>query len=560
MSWFFTWMPRWMQISAQGAVLILVILLLRAVLLYKLPKKTFVALWWVALARLLLPFELPSAFSVYSWIGAGLGQASATILTQSAQSGAATQAGDIAAAQGIVLFSSLPATSSGADPIAQTAEAAGRAAVRLPLWGVVWCAGLAVGLAVFAVCYARSLHAFRASRPVEQAQVAAWQHRHPLRRRVQIRQSDRGAGPLTYGVLRPVILLPNDTAWEDEQQTECVLLHEYEHIRHWDALAKLLMAVALCVHWFNPLVWAMYVWFNRDLELACDEAVLRRMGRDCRVQYATMLLDRMETRARDAAPLCSAFGGKAGRAEKERIVAIMKTKKSTVLAAVCAGLLVCAVAVGFATGAKPQEETLAAESTAAKNTQTQTLTVAQKSGKIRWNYTEEEYPAFLLQREKRLELENTAGIDFSAMTADEEKLALQTLMGKVKNPFGSFKRNGTVFSADRSVWYSTLKPFVMYGLTVEIGEQCRMEYQGKTVIALCDFEPDQYGHSSGVTRYAGVVTEDTTEGVMLYVERDANGHCVGLREATEDERLMWTYIDAKELLFDTSDEAKTEQT
>jgi beta-lactamase regulating signal transducer with metallopeptidase domain len=539
----------------------LVILLLRALLLYKLPKKTFVALWWVALARLLLPFELPSAFSVYSLLG--LGQASAAAQageTLLLQSGAATQAGGTA--QALVLISSLSAASGGTSQTAQAAaaaETAGRATVSLPLWGIVWCVGLAVGLAVFAVCYARNLREFRTSLPVERAQVAAWQHRHPLRRRLQIRQSDRVAGPLTYGVLRPVILLPKDTAWEDERQTECVLLHEYEHIRHWDALAKLLMAVALCVHWFDPLVWVMWVLFNRDLELACDEAVLRRMGSDCRVQYATMLLDRMETQARQVTPLCSAFGDKAGRAEKERIVAIMKTKKSTVLAAVCAGLLVCAVAVGFATGAKPQDETGKSASTASESVQIQT--VAQKSGKLSWNYTDETYPTFLAQDAKRLELENTTGIDFSTMTLDEVKQALKTLMGRLKNPFGSFNHNGTVYTSDSAVWYSTLKPYVMYGLSVEIGEQCHMEYQGKTVIALCDFAPTQYGHSSGVTRYVGVVTDDTTEGVVLYVDYDANGRCVGLREATEDELLMWTYLDAEEVFFYavSDDAALTEQ-
>jgi hypothetical protein len=220
------------------------------------------------------------------------------------------------------------------------------------------------------------------------------------------------------------------------------------------------------------------------------------------------------------------------------------------LAAVCAGLLVCAVAVGFATGAKPQQETETTESAQAQSVQIQT--VAQKSGKITQIYTDEEYPSLIAQQKKRLELENTTGIDFSAMTLDEVRQALQAQMGKVENPFGSFNHSGTVYTSDSATWYSTLKPFVMYGLTVESGEQCRMEYQGKTVLALCDFAPTQYGHSSGVTRYAGVVTEATTEGVVLYVERDANGRCVGLREATEDELLMWVYMDAESVFYYTS--------
>jgi beta-lactamase regulating signal transducer with metallopeptidase domain len=76
---------------------------------------------------------------------------------------------------------------------------------------------------------------------------------------VQIRQSDRIKAPLTYGVFRPVVLLPKTTDWTDETGLRYILTHEFAHIRRFDTLNKLALTAAVCVHWFNPLVWAAYV-------------------------------------------------------------------------------------------------------------------------------------------------------------------------------------------------------------------------------------------------------------------------------------------------------------
>ena len=76
----------------------------------------------------------------------------------------------------------------------------------------------------------------------------------------------------------PVLLVPADMDWADEETAAFILSHEMSHIRRFDAFTKWLLAAALCIHWFNPLVWAMYILANRDLELACDEAVIRQYG------------------------------------------------------------------------------------------------------------------------------------------------------------------------------------------------------------------------------------------------------------------------------------------
>ena len=97
-------------------------------------------------------------------------------------------------------------------------------------------------------------------------------------RTAAICQSDRIASPLTFGVLHPVILMPKGTDWKDGRTLQYVLEHEFVHILRFDTLSKLLLIGAVCVHWFNPMVWVLYILANRDLELSCNETVVRRFA------------------------------------------------------------------------------------------------------------------------------------------------------------------------------------------------------------------------------------------------------------------------------------------
>lgn len=259
-----------LQMSLAGGVMILVITVIRALAIERLPKKTFLALWAAALARLLAPVSLPSALSIYS------------LLARRAPAAAEWTA--------VPALPALPAETGAAAAAQQTASAP---AAQPPVWTIVWAVGAAVCAVVFAVAYGRCCREFRASFPVENDVIRRWLQSHPLRRTVAIRQSGRISSPLTFGVLRPVILMPKKTDWTDETALRYVLEHEFVHIQRFDVLSKLLLIAAVCVHRFNPLVWVMYVLANRDLELSCDETVLRRFGGDIRAAYARVLI-RME--------------------------------------------------------------------------------------------------------------------------------------------------------------------------------------------------------------------------------------------------------------------------
>lgn len=316
-----------LQMSLAGGVMILVITVIRALAIERLPKKTFLALWAAALARLLAPVSLPSALSIYS------------LLARRAPAAAEWTA--------VPALPDLPvaAETAAAAAAQQTASAP---AAQPPVWMIVWAVGAAVCAVVFAVAYGRCCREFRASFPVENDVIRRWLQSHPLRRTIAIRQSGRISSPLTFGVLRPVILVPKKTDWTDETALRYVLEHEFVHIQRFDVLSKLLLIAAVCVHWFNPLVWVMYVLANRDLELSCDETVLRRFGGDVRAAYARVLI-RMEAARGGFAPLCNHFGK---NAIEERITAIMKTKRITIVSLGLAALLVAGTVTVFATSAQ----------------------------------------------------------------------------------------------------------------------------------------------------------------------------------------------------------------
>ncbi len=316
-----------LQMSLAGGVMILVITVIRALAIERLPKKTFLALWAAALARLLAPVSLPSALSIYS------------LLARRAPAAAEWTA--------VLALPDLPvaAETAAAAAAQQTASAP---AAQPPVWTIVWAVGAAVCAVVFAAAYGRCCREFRASFPVESEVARRWLQSHPLRRTIAIRQSGRISSPLTFGVLRPVILMPKKTDWMDETALRYVLEHEFVHIQRFDVLSKLLLIAAVCVHWFNPLVWVMYVLANRDLELSCDETVLRRFGGDVRAAYARVLI-RMEAARGGFAPLCNHFGK---NAIEERITAIMKTKRITIVSLGLAALLVAGTVTVFATSAQ----------------------------------------------------------------------------------------------------------------------------------------------------------------------------------------------------------------
>ncbi len=326
------------QRSIYGGVLILAILTVRAVLLYRLPKRTFPILWGVALVRLLVPFSFSSVFSVYSLLQPKAVPEIPAYVTYGTGEGAISAATPAS-------WTAVQNTALGETVLSAGGEN------RFPVLPAVWGIGAALCAIFFVRAYFRSLRDFRDAVPVENNRVRQWLNTHRTGYPTFIRQSNKITAPLTYGILHPVILLPERLIEENSPELEYVLQHEYVHIRHHDAALKLAMVTALCIHWFNPLVWVMCGLLNRDIELSCDEGVLRRFGEQSRAGYAMALIG-MEEKKRSLLPL---YNGFSKNATEERIVLIMKYKKMKRITGVAALLLILSVAVVFSTSARTSE-------------------------------------------------------------------------------------------------------------------------------------------------------------------------------------------------------------
>lgn len=331
-----------LELTLQGGVLIGAILLLRLLGRYRLPGWTFRILWGIALARLLIPVALPFPWNVY----AGLER----LLSPEAAQPIPSESGALVQALPVPPASDLPGRDMPSAPQEPAWSGAAQTAPMEISWpAILWMAGAVLLAVAFVVSYRRSVAIFRTALPLTHPAVDQWRRQIPALRGVPIRRCDRIRSPLTYGLVRPVILLPKGMDC-DQEEVGYILLHEGTHIRHGDAWWKLFLAAALCVHWFNPLVWCMYVWANRDLERCCDESVVRRCGLEARSEYALTLL-KWEERRGGLLPLCSNLGTPI---LKERVVFIMKLKKQSAAAVALTLALVMGTTVAFATGPAPE--------------------------------------------------------------------------------------------------------------------------------------------------------------------------------------------------------------
>jgi len=313
-----------LQMSFYGGVMVLAIWGIRAFALHRLPKATFLVLWDAALVRLLIPYALPFRWSIYALLSRpmptaqGGSPAPVTIAAPDAVKSGVTEAASVIAAP-----------------------------TRSP-WGILWAVGTLLLAGYFAAAYCKGWNIFRMSLPVESPLGTCWLEKHRILRPIALRQSDRITAPLTYGIFRPVILLPKLADREDEKYLPYVLAHELVHIRRFDAVTKLALTTAVCIHWFNPAVWLLYLFANRDMELRCDEAVLHSLGMDKKAAYARMLI-RMEEHKSGLPSLYSHFSQ---NAVQERILAIMKIRKISMAALLAAILLTICVTTAFATSAQ----------------------------------------------------------------------------------------------------------------------------------------------------------------------------------------------------------------
>lgn len=299
------------NMSISASWIVIAVLTLRFCL-KKAPKWVNVLLWGIVAVRMVFPFSIESVLSLIP----SAETISPSIMMEQSPS---VQTGVPAlnhVINPVISGSFTPAPGASANPLQ----------IWIPVLAGIWLFGIAALFLYSAVSY------WRLRRKVCEAVIL----------RGNIYQSEKVCSPFVLGIIRPKIYLPYHM---DSREMDHVIAHEQTHIRRKDHWWKPLGFLLLTTHWFNPLMWLSYILLCRDIELACDEKVIRKMSNEQRADYTQALVAcSVDRRLITACPL--AFGE---IGVKERVKSVMNYKKPAFWI-VLASVIVCAViAVCFLT-------------------------------------------------------------------------------------------------------------------------------------------------------------------------------------------------------------------
>lgn len=308
------------NLSISASWLILAVLVLRVVL-KKAPKWVMPLLWGVVALRLVCPFSIESALSLIP----SAETIPSEIMTETREPVLYEQA-----TLDIVTNPTLP--SAAEVPVGVSRQ---QAQVDFNIYSVLWLAGMAALL----------VHALVSAGKLKRKLATA------ILLRDNIYESEFVDSPFVFGVVKPNIYLPMHM---DEGTAAHVIAHEHAHLARRDHWWKVLGYLVLALHWFNPLVWVAYILFCRDIELACDEKVVKGLDGAARADYSQALLScAAPRRAVAACPLAFGEGN-----IKTRVKSALHYKKPAFWVAAAAVLAVVIVAVCFLTNPKSERGSL----------------------------------------------------------------------------------------------------------------------------------------------------------------------------------------------------------
>lgn len=326
---FYTFMPKLFNMSLTASVAIVLVILLR-LLLKKAPKVISYALWGVVLFRLLCPVSIGSNFSVYNLFD-----------VPAQESGTITSVIEYVPSN--IVHTEYPSVTlpvPGISDVINEALPQGREQLvadpleaPMSIATYVWMIGV-LGMVIYSI-----VSYIRLRRKLSVVV--------PLRDNIFI--ADDIKSPFVVGLFRPKIYLPCNLA---DKEQEYVILHEQHHIKRLDHVMKALAFFALAIHWFNPLVWVAFILASKDMEMSCDEAVIRKIGGDVRADYSASLLT-LATGRRIIAGTPLAFGE---GDTKGRINNLSKWKKPAVWVVLLAVAACVILAISLLTNPAAERE------------------------------------------------------------------------------------------------------------------------------------------------------------------------------------------------------------
>ncbi|GAE88001.1 M56 family metallopeptidase [Acetivibrio straminisolvens] len=311
-----------LKMSLTASYVILCVIIVR-LLLKKAPKVISYALWGVVAFRLVIPFSFESTFSLLPWRTNIVPVRYEVIYYQSPQ---------VTSSQDAVnsLVNEPPSGKSAIVPVFETSI--NRLQNYIAIGTYIWLLGV-MALLIY------SLASFlKLKRQLKSAQLIDKNIYHVKNLKT----------PFVLGIIKPKIYLPFGL---DDAERSYILIHEQTHINRRDHIIKILAFLILSVHWFNPLVWIAFMLMSTDMELSCDEKVLKEMGENIRKPYANSLLSLAAGRhILNGSALAFGEGNVKGRIKN-----VLNYKKFPFWVIAASVVTVIAVGIALASNPKPGE-------------------------------------------------------------------------------------------------------------------------------------------------------------------------------------------------------------
>ncbi len=309
------------DMNVSAALIILSSIVIRRLTINKVPQMTYGILWALGVLRLVLPFSVESKLSVFNlyynfriWMRSGI---------------------TLKKTQSFYIYSL----------IGEYIDLHLAKQVFMTLWFT----GIFLFGLYFFMCYKRDMNLVKDAGEFEDGEkIKSWLISQGFKRKVKVLMSCEINGALSSGLIHSVILLPTNFRFdEDDIHGRQVILHEYMHIKYFHSWIKILVVAVLCVSWFNPLVWTLYIYICRDMEISCDRHVLEVFGREQRKVYALNILHAAKSE-NSSSVVYSGFA-RSKSSIKERVIAIMNFKKLSAVVVMTSLAIPFGVANVFAT-------------------------------------------------------------------------------------------------------------------------------------------------------------------------------------------------------------------
>lgn len=319
-----------LTLAWQISIIVLLVLLCR-LLVSKVSKQASYILWAIVAIRLLVPAMPESGFSIFNIADSEFWGVSTTVSENITVPEVPLQenAGTVWENPVEVTPGHIPMTGTNIEPIITNIATEPENSLLTDWMFVAWLIGMAVMGWYGVISYCVLKHKLRFATTCDR----------------KVYEAENISSPFVFGIIKPRIYLPYRLS---DEERDYILHHENYHIRRKDYLVKILAFALLTIYWFHPLVWAAYYLMSRDMELSCDEQVLKEMGVTERKAYSTLLLS-FASQKRFPLPSPVSFGE---NDIKSRIKSILNYKKPTFWSLMAMTLLIVALVAGCLTDAK----------------------------------------------------------------------------------------------------------------------------------------------------------------------------------------------------------------